>query len=138
MISYEPLFKELVKKGMKIENLAEKLGIQGSTLKMALLSGKYISLKTLDRICKVMNCKVEKVIEYSEGEHKVIKPDFYCKVNWEAVEKKLPVSLGKAGIDSGHGVDYYKVMKRRGRAKKGVIKKLCDKYGIDIKEVVYE
>lgn len=136
MISYTPLVRTLRNKGLDIKALAELLGIQSGPLKSNLNKGVYLSLGTIDRICKVLGCEVGDVIKYEKGEQIVQKPEYYCSVNWEALEKRLPVGLGEAGIKEGHSREYYAAMKRRGRMRKSVLRTLCSEYGINEAEVL--
>lgn len=136
MISYRPLVKTLRERGLDIKGLAERLGIQSGGLKGNLNKGAYLSLKMIDRICRVLKCKVGEVIEYEEGEQAVEKPEYYCKVNWEVLEKMIGCGLGEAGVKAGHSREYYKAMKRRGRMKKNILRVLCAEYGINEMEVL--
>ena len=62
MISYKPLFKLLLERDMTKTKLRESVGFSPAALaKMS--KNEYISLKTIDEICKFLNCKIEDVIE---------------------------------------------------------------------------
>lgn len=62
MISYKPLFKLLLDKGMTKTQLREEIGFSTSALaKMS--KGEYVSLETIEKICKYLDCKIENVIE---------------------------------------------------------------------------
>ena len=62
MISYKPLFRLLLEKDMTKTQLREAVGFSSATLaKMS--KGKYISLETVESICKYLDCKIEDVIE---------------------------------------------------------------------------
>lgn len=136
MISYRPLVRTLGERGLDIKGLAERLGIQSGGLKGNLNKGAYLSLKMIDRICRVLKCGVSEVIEYEEGEQEVGKPEYYCKVNWEILEKRIGCGLGEAGVKAGHSREYYKAMKRRGRMRKNVLRALCEEYGMNEMEVL--
>ena len=65
MFSYTPLFTLLVQKGMAKTQLREATGIGTNTLaKMS--KGEYVSMSTLDSICKYFHCKIEDIIEFIE------------------------------------------------------------------------
>lgn len=136
MISYIPLVRTLKGKGLDIRALADLLGIQSGSLKNNLNKGVYLSLGTIDKICKVLGCEIGDVIKYEKGEQIVQTPEYYCNVNWVALEERLPVKLGEAGIKEGHSREYYTSMKRRGRMKKSVLRTLCSEYGIKEAEVL--
>ena len=62
MISYKPLFRLLLERDMTKTQLREVVGFSSATLaKMS--KCKYISLETVENICKYLDCKIEDVIE---------------------------------------------------------------------------
>lgn len=62
MISYKPLFRLLLERDMTKTQLREAVGFSSATLaKMS--KGEYISLETVENICKYLECKIEDVIE---------------------------------------------------------------------------
>lgn len=63
MFNYKPLLKLLIDKGMTKTQLREQLGISMSTL-AKISKNEYISMKVLDDICSLLNCKIEDVIEH--------------------------------------------------------------------------
>lgn len=69
MVSYIPLFTMLTKKKMTKTELRQNVGFTANTLaKMS--KGEYISLRTIDKICLYLNCKIEDVIEIIPDEAK--------------------------------------------------------------------
>jgi DNA-binding Xre family transcriptional regulator len=63
MISYKPLLKTLLEKDMSKTQLRESVGFSTATL-AKISKNEYISMETLDNICKFLNCKVENVVEF--------------------------------------------------------------------------
>ena len=62
MISYKTLFRLLLERDMTKNQLRTEVGFSSATLaKMS--KGEYISLETIENICKHLNCKIEDVIE---------------------------------------------------------------------------
>ena len=62
MISYKPLLRLLLERDMTKTQLREAVGFSSATLaKMS--KGEYISLETVENICKYLNCKIEDVVE---------------------------------------------------------------------------
>lgn len=62
MISYKPLFRLLLERDLTKTQLREAVGFSTATLaKMS--KGEYISLETVENICKYLNCKIEDIIE---------------------------------------------------------------------------
>ena len=64
MISYEPLFKTMKDRGITSYRLG-KLGFPLSNY-YAMRHGENISTHTLNQLCKLLQCRVEDVIEYVE------------------------------------------------------------------------
>ncbi len=62
MISYKPLMVTLAKNGMLKTELAEKTGISSATL-ARLGKGENVALSVIEKICIVLNCRVEDVVE---------------------------------------------------------------------------
>lgn len=65
MFSYKPLLKLLIDKNMTKTQLREQLGISMATL-AKISKNEYISMKVLDDICNLLNCKIEDVIEHQK------------------------------------------------------------------------
>ena len=63
MFSYKPLLKLLVDKNMTKTQLREQLGISMTTL-AKISKNEYISMKVLDDICSLLNCKIEDIVEH--------------------------------------------------------------------------
>lgn len=63
MFNYKPLLKLLIDKGMTKTQLREQLGISMATL-AKISKNEYVSMKVLDDICILLNCKIEDVIEH--------------------------------------------------------------------------
>ena len=68
MIIYEKLWEK-----MKEENVSQyrlhKEGISNSTL-TRLKRNEAVSTETIDRLCRILKCNVEDIMEYREGGHK--------------------------------------------------------------------
>ena len=66
MISYEPLFRTMKEKGIT----AYRLGKMGFPLSnyYAMKHGENISTHTLDQLCKLLQCRVEDILEYQDEE----------------------------------------------------------------------
>ena len=67
MISFKPLWKTLIDKEMKKQDLATRVGITNKTVSM-MARNKPISMKLLDAICRELGCQVQDVIEYIPDE----------------------------------------------------------------------
>lgn len=65
MISYEPFFKTLEKKGITSYKLG-KMGFPMSTYH-SIRKGKHISTQTIDALCALLDCRVEDIMEFKNG-----------------------------------------------------------------------
>ena len=101
MITYEPLINTLNKKKMTIGELSRRVGDRG--LKRKFNTRRFISLSTLDKICSILECKVEDVIIYSNGEQELLENWVMGYiVNWDKVKELLKgKSFYKASIELG-------------------------------------
>ena len=61
-ISYNKLWKMLIDKNMKKSDLKEKAGISSASL-AKLGKGDNITTDVLLRICEVMDCRIEDILE---------------------------------------------------------------------------
>lgn len=67
MISYEPLWRTMKAKNMTTYRLIKEYSFSRGTLD-ALKQGRHISTATLNRICTILDCRVEDVLEYIPDE----------------------------------------------------------------------
>ena len=63
MISYKPLLHLLVDRGMSREKLRQKIGASMATM-VKFAKNEYVSLDVICRICAVLDCKIQDVVEY--------------------------------------------------------------------------
>lgn len=66
MVSYKPLWHTLIDRDMKKMELVEKVGMSRATLSK-LNNNQYVALEVLDRICEVLDCRIEDVVEIAKG-----------------------------------------------------------------------
>lgn len=66
MISYRPFWETLKKSNETTYTLINKYSISSSTIDR-LRKGYGISTAKIDDLCKILNCKVEDIIEYIEN-----------------------------------------------------------------------
>lgn len=69
MISYQPFYDTLFKRGITEYALIFKHGIPANTLHR-MKHGKPITTTTLDTLCSILECRVEDVLEYVSPEEK--------------------------------------------------------------------
>ncbi len=60
MISYDPLFKTLIDKKLKLTDLNAFLA---PNITSKFKKGEHVNTSTLEKICLFLNCKVQDVIE---------------------------------------------------------------------------
>lgn len=63
MVSYERLWRLMDQKQATTYTLQVKGGISSSTVRR-MKAGESISTNTLEALCKVLDCKIEDIIEY--------------------------------------------------------------------------
>lgn len=64
MMSYEPLFRTMEEKGITSYKL-QKMGFNRATY-YSMKQGKSVSTNTLEHLCRLLECRVEDIIEYVE------------------------------------------------------------------------
>ncbi|MDP3058137.1 MAG: helix-turn-helix transcriptional regulator [bacterium] len=62
-VSYIRLWKLLLDKRLKRVDLKMLSGISSSTL-AKLGKDEYVSMESMDRICKALNCRIEDIMEF--------------------------------------------------------------------------
>ena len=63
MISYNPFWQTLKDKNISTYTLINEYKLSSSTISR-LRNNKGISTATINDLCKILNCKVENIIEY--------------------------------------------------------------------------
>lgn len=139
MISYMPLVVTLKKKKMDITELQRALGKKDDFLKRTLNEKRYVSLKTIDEICNVLQCKVSDVIEWQAGEQVVIKVEKHVKVDWNNLIFNLGsygATLQSESIRLGHSPGWLSNIKSRSLLSKATLKAICKRYGFNYESMI--
>ena len=63
MFKFDRLFLTMEKKNVSSYRLREECGIDSKTVRR-LKANQNIEMKTLDRICSFLDCKIEDVVEF--------------------------------------------------------------------------
>lgn len=63
MISYQPFYETLLRKGVTEYALIYRNGIPANTLHR-MKHGKAITTKTLNTLCEILDCSVSDILEY--------------------------------------------------------------------------
>ena len=66
MISYAPFWETLKRKGITTYMLREKHNISPNTL-TRMKNNKYLSMRTIEDLCKILHCRLEDIAEYIEN-----------------------------------------------------------------------
>ena len=67
MISYQPFYDTLLRKGITEYALIFKHGIPANTLHR-MKHGQAITTNTLDTLCEILGCSVSEILEYRPEE----------------------------------------------------------------------
>ena len=62
-VSYKKLFHMLIEKDMTTAQLQQKAGFSANIITRMKRNG-YLSLDTIESICRVMNCGVDDILEF--------------------------------------------------------------------------
>ncbi|MCL2427521.1 MAG: helix-turn-helix domain-containing protein [Oscillospiraceae bacterium] len=63
MLSYQPFWATLKSKKVSTYALVEKHGISSSTINR-IRKGNYLSLRTVDDLCIILDCRIEDIVIY--------------------------------------------------------------------------
>ena len=66
MFKFDRLFLTMEKKGVSTYRLREECGIDSKTVRR-LKANKNIEMKTLDKICSFLDCKIEDIVEFTKN-----------------------------------------------------------------------
>jgi DNA-binding Xre family transcriptional regulator len=62
MISYSPFWKNIKSKNITIYELIRYYRVSGNTIQK-LRDNENITLRTVERLCKILHCKIEDIVE---------------------------------------------------------------------------
>lgn len=61
-VSYNPLWHQLIERGMKKLEFRDYIGMSSSTL-AKLGRNDYVALEVIDKICTKLDCRIEDVVQ---------------------------------------------------------------------------
>lgn len=67
-VCYDKLLHMLIDKKMTTTQLKEKAGFSSNII-MRIKQEKYISMDSIERICKIMNCGVDEILEFVDDQN---------------------------------------------------------------------
>lgn len=62
MISYKPLLHLLIDRELKLTNVVVESGLS-SNIVTKINNGESITLTSIDKLCKYLNCKIQDIVE---------------------------------------------------------------------------
>ena len=62
MISYEPFWKNIESKNITVYELIRYYRVSGNTIQK-LRDNENLTLKTVERLCKILHCKIQDIVE---------------------------------------------------------------------------
>jgi putative transcriptional regulator len=65
-VSYKKLFHLLIEEEMSNADLQKQAGFSANII-TRLKRNEYVKLQTIESICKVLNCRVDDILEFTEG-----------------------------------------------------------------------
>ncbi len=68
MITYEPFYRTIKQKNISTYKLINTFGVSRSLIDR-LKHDKPISTRTIDDLCRFLNCRVEDILVYKQGEN---------------------------------------------------------------------
>lgn len=66
-VSYKKLFHLMIEKDMTNAQLQQQAGFSGNIMTRLKRNG-YVSLESIESICRVMNCGVDDVLEFTNAD----------------------------------------------------------------------
>lgn len=130
MISYAPLAETLEEKGIGFDELEDMLGTERGDLKWRMNEGRYISMRTLDKICEALGCEVDGVVEWRKGRQESVKMDRFVYVDWDKFREDAG-DLYEAAERTGRSRTCIVMMAKRERVGRALFRKLCASLGLE-------
>lgn len=69
-VSYKKLFHMLIDKNMTAAELQKEAGYSAN-ISTRMRRDEYVSLDSIEKICRVLNCKVDDIVEFVPDKDKV-------------------------------------------------------------------
>ena len=91
-VSYNRLWKMLIDKNMKRIEMQYLTGISGNIL-ARMGKNQYVSMETIEKICKKLDCTVDEMMEFTDDEQQeqtcqIIKPGRMRQKSKKEIEKR--------------------------------------------------
>ena len=69
-VSYKKLFHMLIDRNMTAAELQKEAGYSAN-ISTRMRRDEYVSLESMEKICRVLDCKVDEIVEFITDEDKV-------------------------------------------------------------------
>ena len=91
-VSYNRLWKQLIDKNMKRIEMQHLTGISGNIL-ARMGKNQYVSMETIEKICKKLDCTVDEMMEFTDDEQQeqtcqIIKTGRMSQKSKKEIEKR--------------------------------------------------
>ena len=71
-VSYKKLFHMLIDRNMTAAELQKEAGYRAN-ISTRMRRDEYVSLESMEKICRVLNCRIDDIVEFTPEEDKVPK-----------------------------------------------------------------
>ena len=71
-VSYKKLFHMLIDRNMTEAELQKEAGYSAN-ISTRMRRDEYVSLESMEKICRVLNCRIDDIVEFTPEEDKVPK-----------------------------------------------------------------
>ena len=71
-VSYKKLFHMLIDRNMTAAELQKEAGYSAN-ISTRMRRDEYVSLESMEKICRVLNCRIDDIVEFTQEEDKVPK-----------------------------------------------------------------
>ena len=69
-VSYKKLFHMLIDRNMTAAELQKEAGYSAN-ISTRMRRDEYVSLESMEKICRVLNCRIDDIVEFTPEEDKV-------------------------------------------------------------------
>ena len=139
MISYMPLMRTLEEREMRLCDLEDKMNLSRSSLRQVINKGGYLRLSTLIKIAEILNCGVDNLISWKEGEG-AEKSSKFQPVNWERLVdlcKEQKLAFTALSVKLEHSANYMTQSRRFASALSPIdLEKIAAILNVDVKEIM--
>lgn len=77
-VSYKKLFHMLIDRNMTAAELQKEAGYSAN-ISTRMRRDEYVSLESMEKICRVLNCRIDDIVEFTPEEDKVPKNEIHRK-----------------------------------------------------------